>query len=240
MLLAVDQCRNKLFCSALLVIAGSIHQPHQNNQTISPRLFLLFVIGFSFILPYGFYLFTPCCEEFFAFEQKRANKKGWTLRRLWRNSLFFGQLVSAILGLFYKKPTATVDTNTKRMECRMKFDLCAPPAYSFFARVVSWVQVNVYVNWSEGVVSLHYWDRSANIQERMDWINNSCIALQFKLVTTVDELKSYIDRSQLTPEFGGVFHYDHDEWIRFRIVSNACNCKWNFLPKLSNLSNYRK
>lgn len=49
--------------------------------------------------------------------------------------------------------------------------------------------------------------------------NNSCIAFQFKLVTTVDELKSYIDRSQLTPEFGGVFHYDHDEWIRFRIVS---------------------
>lgn len=40
---------------------------------------------------------------------------------------------------------------------------------------------------------------------------------EFKLVTTVDELKSYIDRSQLTPEFGGVFHYDHDEWIRFRI-----------------------
>lgn len=49
--------------------------------------------------------------------------------------------------------------------------------------------------------------------------NNSCIAFQFKLVTTVDELKSYIDRSQLTPEFGGVFNYDHDEWIRFRIVS---------------------
>lgn len=132
MLLAVDQCRNKLFCSALLVIAGSIHQPHQNNQTISPRLFLLFVIGFSFILSHCFYLFTPCCEEFFAFEQKRANKKGWTLRSLWRNSLFFGQLVSAILGLFYKKPTATVDTNTKRMECRMKFDLCAPLLIAFF------------------------------------------------------------------------------------------------------------
>lgn len=144
------------------------------------------------------------------------------------------------LGSFTKsQPRQSIQT-PKRMECWMKFDLCAPPAYSFFARVVSWVQVNVYVNWSERVVSVHYWDRSPNIQERLDWINNSCIALQFKLVTTVDELKSYIDRSQLTPEFGGVFHYDHDEWIRFRIVSNACNCKWNFLPKLSNLSNYRK
>ncbi|KAJ7381520.1 Pleckstrin y domain containing, G (with RhoGef domain) member [Desmophyllum pertusum] len=40
---------------------------------------------------------------------------------------------------------------------------------------------------------------------------------EFKLITTVDELKSYIDRTQLTPEFGGVFNYDHDEWIRFRI-----------------------
>jgi len=40
---------------------------------------------------------------------------------------------------------------------------------------------------------------------------------EFKLITTVDELKTYVDRSQLTPEFGGVFHYDHDEWIRFRI-----------------------
>lgn len=49
--------------------------------------------------------------------------------------------------------------------------------------------------------------------------NNTCIGFQFKLITTVDELKSYIDRTQLTPEFGGVFNYDHDEWIRFRIVS---------------------
>lgn len=40
---------------------------------------------------------------------------------------------------------------------------------------------------------------------------------EFKLITTVDELKSYIDRTQLTPEFGGVFSYDHDGWIRFRI-----------------------
>lgn len=51
--------------------------------------------------------------------------------------------------------------------------------------------------------------------------NNRCIAFQFKLITTVDELKSYIDRTQLTPEFGGVFNYDHDEWIRFRIVSHT-------------------
>lgn len=54
--------------------------------------------------------------------------------------------------------------------------------------------------------------------------NTGCIAFQFKLITTVDELKSYIDSTQLTPEFGGVFHYDHDEWIRFRIVSGTLNC----------------
>ena len=63
--------------------------------------------------------------------------------------------------------------------------------------------------------------------------NNTCIGLQFKLITTVDELESYIDRSQLTPEFGGVFSYDHDEWIRFRIVSTSllsCTNSFKRLP----------
>lgn len=60
--------------------------------------------------------------------------------------------------------------------------------------------------------------------------NNTCIGFQFKLITTVDELKSYIDRTQLTPEFGGVFSYDHDGWIRFRIVSTILiSCTKSFL-----------
>ncbi|EDO25644.1 predicted protein, partial [Nematostella vectensis] len=39
----------------------------------------------------------------------------------------------------------------------------------------------------------------------------------FKLITTVQDLKKYFDADQLTPEFNGTFHYDHDDWIRFRI-----------------------
>lgn len=62
--------------------------------------------------------------------------------------------------------------------------------------------------------------------------NNTCIGFQFKLITTVDELKSYIDRTQLTPEFGGVFNYDHDEWIRFRIVSTSLLSCNNFFKRL--------
>ncbi|XP_048577215.1 puratrophin-1-like isoform X3 [Nematostella vectensis] len=40
---------------------------------------------------------------------------------------------------------------------------------------------------------------------------------EFKLITTVQDLKKYFDADQLTPEFNGTFHYDHDDWIRFRI-----------------------
>lgn len=50
---------------------------------------------------------------------------------------------------------------------------------------------------------------------------------QFKFIIIVDEFKFYIDWIQFIFEFGGVFNYDYDEWIRFRIVCFICYC--NFL-----------
>lgn len=40
--------------------------------------------------------------------------------------------------------------------------------------------------------------------------------MQVIVCNSVEELHTYIDKSQLTPDLGGTIHYNHDDWIRER------------------------
>lgn len=42
---------------------------------------------------------------------------------------------------------------------------------------------------------------------------------KLKICKTLEELYEYIDKKQLTSEFGGNIHYRHQEWIEQRQVS---------------------
>ena len=43
---------------------------------------------------------------------------------------------------------------------------------------------------------------------------------------TVSELQRYVDQSQLTVEFGGSLLYDHQDWVRFRMVGMGVVFGW--------------
>ena len=34
-------------------------------------------------------------------------------------------------------------------------------------------------------------------------------------------LHRFVDKTQLTSEFGGLLSYDHQDWVRFRMVSRG-------------------
>ena len=45
------------------------------------------------------------------------------------------------------------------------------------------------------------------------------LPVKFQQVRTHGLLLKYFDRSQLTAEFGGTLTYNHQDWVRFRMVS---------------------
>lgn len=63
------------------------------------------------------------------------------------------------------------------------------------------------------------------LQKALSEVSNKLFKEEFKfrfvVLSTVEELHEYIDPSQLTIEFGGTFLYEHDEWIKQRIVSTS-------------------
>ena len=42
---------------------------------------------------------------------------------------------------------------------------------------------------------------------------------QLRLISNCSELLEFVDKDQLTPEFKGDLPYNHQEWVRFRMVS---------------------
>lgn len=48
-----------------------------------------------------------------------------------------------------------------------------------------------------------------------------CELLQVIMLSSVTELHSYIDRTQLTQELGGTQEYCHEKWISHRTVRTA-------------------
>ncbi len=46
-----------------------------------------------------------------------------------------------------------------------------------------------------------------------------CHVTQFRQISNRLELLEFIDKDQLTLEFDGDFAYNHQEWVRFRMVS---------------------
>ena len=43
--------------------------------------------------------------------------------------------------------------------------------------------------------------------------------MQFHQVPTYEALHEFIDKAQLTSEFGGTLSYSHQDWVKFRMVS---------------------
>lgn len=43
--------------------------------------------------------------------------------------------------------------------------------------------------------------------------------MQFHQVPTYEALHEFIDKDQLTLEFGGTLSYSHQDWVKFRMVS---------------------
>ncbi len=37
-------------------------------------------------------------------------------------------------------------------------------------------------------------------------------------IQTIEKLHNYIKPDQLTEEYGGTFQYEHQDWVRFRMV----------------------
>lgn len=49
-------------------------------------------------------------------------------------------------------------------------------------------------------------------------MESHCELLQVIMLSSVTELHSYIDRTQLTRELGGTLEYCHEKWITHRTV----------------------
>jgi len=53
-------------------------------------------------------------------------------------------------------------------------------------------------------------------------VSGSTVKLfQVVLISTLDELYTYVQPTQLPPEFGGCFDYDHRCWMKNRMVSTG-------------------
>lgn len=59
-------------------------------------------------------------------------------------------------------------------------------------------------------------------QKALSEVSNKLFKEEFKfrlvVLSTAEELYEYIDPSQLTVDFGGIFLYEHEEWIKQRIA----------------------
>jgi hypothetical protein len=51
--------------------------------------------------------------------------------------------------------------------------------------------------------------------------------LKLKICKTLDDLYEFVDKKQLTTDFGGCIHYRHQEWIEQRQVQGANHAACN-------------
>ena len=49
---------------------------------------------------------------------------------------------------------------------------------------------------------------------------------QFERVPRYEGLSEYADKSQLMPDLGGYLEYEHQDWVKFRMVSSPCVCMY--------------
>lgn len=66
------------------------------------------------------------------------------------------------------------------------------------------------------------------------WWKCTSQLLQVIMLSSITELHSYIDRTQLTQELGGTQEYCHEKWISHRTVRTALHLPTRWWGGLSN------